>query len=164
MKNLFENYKFDSDINIETKNKIIQKMERISTTAIEQLNNYTTSLAGIQILNDSVVKIYENPTLLMQLFDAQNQGAKTLGDAITILGHLNTLPPKNNNEYILSPKDEYDFLTTHWRLPNGKPITNDTDIDYVLTVLRESIDYKIIKKMNIRANTDKSYAEKLGNE
>lgn len=99
-------------------------------------------------------------TLLDILTNAKSHGARTLKEAMNMTA-------ENNNEVMygsqIKPYEEYDYLIKHGRTFDGDLITEDSDIDYAISLL-ESPDYTIYRDMYIQALHHDSIAEEFGNE
>ena len=99
-------------------------------------------------------------TLLDILKNAKSYGANTLREAMNMTVEI-------NNDVIygsqMKPYEEYNYLLKHGRTFDGDLITEDSDIDYAISLL-ESPDYTIYRDMYIQALHHDSIAEEFGNE
>lgn len=103
----------------------------------------------------------KKPVILLDIFtNAKSRGAKTLKEAINMTVEI-------NNDVIygsqMKPYEEYDYLMKHGRTFDGDLITEDSDIDYAISLL-ESPDYTIYRDMYIQALHHDGVAEEFGNE
>lgn len=92
----------------------------------------------------------KKPVILLDILtNAKSRGAKTLKEAINM-----TVESSNNVIYgsQMKPYEEYNYLLKHGRTFDGDLITEDSDIDYAISLL-ESPDYTIYRDMYIRFNT-----------
>ena len=99
-------------------------------------------------------------TLLDILMNAKTRGAKTLIEAINITAELTNGVLYGSQ---MKPYEEYDYLMRHGRTFDGDLITEDSDIDYAISLL-ESPDYTIYRDMYLQALHHDSIAEEFGNE
>lgn len=103
----------------------------------------------------------KKPVILLDILtNAKSRGAKTLKEAINMTVEI-------NNDVIygsqMKPYEEYNYLLKHGRTFDGDLITEDSDIDYAISLL-ESPDYTIYRDMYIQALHHDSIAEEFGNE
>lgn len=98
-------------------------------------------------------------TLLDILKNAKSNGAKTLREAMNITVEFN----RGLYGSQMNPFEEYDYLMKHGRTFDGDLITEDSDIDYAISLL-ESPDYTIYRDMYIQALHHDGVAEIFGNE
>lgn len=99
-------------------------------------------------------------TLLDILKNAKTRGAKTLKEAMNITVALNNGVLYGSQ---MKPFEEYDYLMKHGRTFEGDLITEDSDLDYAISLL-ESPDYTIYRDMYIQALHHEDIAERFGNE
>lgn len=99
-------------------------------------------------------------TLLDILKNAKTRGAKTLREAMNITVELSNGVLYGSQ---MKPFEEYDYLMKHGRTFEGDLITEDSDIDYAISLL-ESPDYTIYRDMYIQALHHEDIAEFFGNE
>ena len=99
-------------------------------------------------------------TLLDMLTKAKSRDAKTLKDAMNITTKL-------NNEVLygsqMKPYEEYNYLMKNGRTSEGNLITENSDIDDVISLLK-SPDYTIYRDMYLQALHHDGIAEMFGNE
>lgn len=103
----------------------------------------------------------KKPVILLDILtNAKSRGAKTLKEAINM-----TVESSNDVIYgsQMKPYEEYNYLLKHGRTFDGNLITEDSDIDYAISLL-ESPDYTIYRDMYIQALHHDSIAEEFGNE
>lgn len=103
----------------------------------------------------------KKPVILLDILtNAKSRGAKTLKEAINM-----TVESSNDVIYgsQMKPYEEYNYLLKHGRTFDGNLITEDSDIDYAISLL-ESPDYTIYRDMYIQALHYDSIAEEFGNE
>lgn len=103
----------------------------------------------------------KKPVILLDILtNAKSRGAKTLKEAINMTVEI-------NNDVIygsqMKPYEEYNYILKHGRTFDGDLITEDSDIDYAISLL-ESPDYTIYRDMYIQALHHDSIAEEFGNE
>ena len=98
-------------------------------------------------------------TLLDILKNAKSNGAKTLREAMNITVEFKRVLYGSQ----MNPFEEYNYLMKHGRTLDGDLITEDSDIDYVISLL-ESPDYTIYRDMYIQALHHDGVAEMFGNE
>lgn len=103
----------------------------------------------------------KKPVILLDILtNAKSRGAKTLKEAMNIIAEI-------NNDVIygsqMKPYEEYDYLLKHGRTFDGDLITEDSDIDYAISLL-ESPDYTIYRDMYIQALHHDNIANIFGNE
>ena len=99
-------------------------------------------------------------TLLDILKNAKTRGAKTLKEAMNITVALNNGVLYGSQ---MKPFEEYDYLMKHGRTFEGDLITEDSDLDYAISLL-ESPDYTIYRDMYIQALHHDGITEMFGNE
>lgn len=99
-------------------------------------------------------------TLLDILKNAKSYGANTLREAMNITVEFNNRVLYGSQ---MKPYEEYDYLMKHGRTFDGDLITEDSDIDYAISLL-ESPDYTIYRDMYIQALHHDGVAEEFGNE
>ena len=98
-------------------------------------------------------------TLLDILKNAKSNGAKTLREDMNITVEFNRVLYGSQ----MNPFEEYNYLMKHGRTLDGDLITEDSDIDYIISLL-ESPDYTIYRDMYIQALHHDGVAEMFGNE
>ena len=99
-------------------------------------------------------------TLLDILTTAKSRGARTLKEAMNITAELNNGVLYGSQ---MKPYEEYDYLMKNGRTFEGDLITEDSDLDYVISLL-ESPDYTIYRDMYLQALHHDGIAEMFGNE
>lgn len=98
-------------------------------------------------------------TLLDILKNAKSNDAKTLREAMNITVKFNRVLYGSQ----MNPFEEYNYLLKHGRTFDGNLITENSDLDYVISLL-ESPDYTIYRDMYIQALHHDGVAEMFGNE
>lgn len=103
----------------------------------------------------------KKPVILLDILtNAKSHGAKTLKEAINMTVEI-------NNDVIygsqMKPYEEYNYLLKHGRTFDGNLITEDSDIDYAISLL-ESPDYTIYRDMYIQSLHHDGVAEEFGNK
>ena len=99
-------------------------------------------------------------TLLDMLTHAKSRGAKTLKEALSITAELSNGVIYGSQ---INPYKEYDYLMKHGRTPEGDLLTENSDIDYAISLLK-SPDYTIYRDMYFQALHHEDIAEMFGNE